>query len=152
MLIDFRKLQFHSRSLYWWRKVERVTEYRYLGTVLDNKLNFNKNTWLYSQKMSAKNRIFCLQKLRSLNVSAAVLRTFYRSCINILKIKTHKGSKQETLCRSHFIPLIISWCFMCSLSEKGVFTHKLRIFFQSEEYWRFPKQGRKYQHFWQSVY
>ena len=26
-------------------------------------------------------RIFCLQKLRSLNVSAAVLRTFYQSCI-----------------------------------------------------------------------
>ena len=25
-------------------KVERVTEYIYLGTVLDNKLNFNKNT------------------------------------------------------------------------------------------------------------
>ena len=26
-------------------------------------------------------RIFCLQKLRSLNVNAAVLRIFYRSCI-----------------------------------------------------------------------
>ena len=25
-------------------KVERVTEYKYLGTVLDNKLNFKKNT------------------------------------------------------------------------------------------------------------
>ena len=26
-------------------------------------------------------RIFCLQKLRSLNVSAALLRSFYRSCV-----------------------------------------------------------------------
>ncbi len=60
-------------------KVERVTEYKYLGTVLDNKLNFNKNTDFIHKRCQP--RIFCLQKLRSLNVSAAVLRTFYRSCI-----------------------------------------------------------------------
>ena len=47
--------------------------------VLDNKLNFNKNTdFIYKR---CQPRIFCLQKLRSLKVSAAVLRTFYRSCI-----------------------------------------------------------------------
>ena len=51
----------------------------YLGTVLDNKLNFNKNTD-FIQKI-CQPRIFCLQKLRSLNVGVAVLRTFYWSCI-----------------------------------------------------------------------
>ena len=60
-------------------KVERVTEYRYLGTVLDNKLNLNKNTDFIHKRYQP--RIFCLQKLRSLNFSAADLRTFYRSCI-----------------------------------------------------------------------
>ena len=53
-------------------KVEKV-EYKYLGTVLDNKLNINKNTDFMHKR--------CLQKLRSLNVSAAVLCTFCRSCI-----------------------------------------------------------------------
>ena len=65
-------------------KVERVTEYKYLGTVLDNKLNFNKNTDFIQERCQP--RIFCLQKIRSLslkhvNVSAAVLCTFYQSCI-----------------------------------------------------------------------
>ena len=60
-------------------EVERVTEYKYLGTVLDNKLNFNKNTDVIHKR--CQTRIFCLQKLRSLIVSAAVLCTFYRSCI-----------------------------------------------------------------------
>ena len=35
-------------------KVEGVaSEYKYLGTVLDNKLNFNNQHRLYSQKLSA---------------------------------------------------------------------------------------------------
>ena len=61
-------------------KVERGIEYKYLGTVLDNKLNFNKNTDFFHKRCQP--RIVCLQKLRSLTVSAAVLRTFYQSCIN----------------------------------------------------------------------
>ena len=59
-------------------KVERVTEYKYLGTVLDNKLNFNKNTDFIHRRCQP--RIFCLQKLKSFNVSVAVLCTFYQSC------------------------------------------------------------------------
>ena len=60
-------------------KVEKVTEYKYLGTVLENKLNFNKNTDFIHKRCQP--RMFCLEKLRSLNVDAAVLHTFYRSCI-----------------------------------------------------------------------
>ena len=40
--------------------------------------DFNKNIDFIHKR--SQPRIFCLQKLRSLNVSAAVLRTFYRSC------------------------------------------------------------------------
>ena len=80
MLIDLRKAptvisDFFIDGV----KVERVAEYKYLGTVLDNKLNFNKNTDFIHKRCQL--RIFCLEKLRSVNVSAAVLRTFYRSCI-----------------------------------------------------------------------
>ena len=59
-------------------KVKRVTGYKYLGTVVD-KLNFNKNTDFIHERCQP--RTFCLQKLRFLNVSAAVLCTFYWSCI-----------------------------------------------------------------------
>ena len=60
-------------------KAERVAEHKYLGTALENKLDFNKNTDFIHKR--CRPRIFCLQKLRSLTVNAAVLRTFYRSCI-----------------------------------------------------------------------
>ena len=80
MLIDFRKAPTVIPDLFIdGVKVERVTEYKYLGTVLDNKLNFNKNTDFIHKRCQP--RIVYLQKLRSLNVSAAVLRTFYRSHI-----------------------------------------------------------------------
>ena len=55
MLINFRKAPTVIPDLFIdGVKVERVTEYRYLGTVLDTKLNVNKNTD-YSQKMLVKN-------------------------------------------------------------------------------------------------
>ena len=47
MLTDFRKAPTVIQDLFIdGVKVERATEYKYidLGTVLDNKLNFNKNT------------------------------------------------------------------------------------------------------------
>ena len=78
MLIDFRKAPTVIPVIDG-VKVERVTEYKYLGTVLDNKLNLNKNADCIHKRCQP--RIFCLQKLRSLNVSAAVLCTFYWSCI-----------------------------------------------------------------------
>ena len=80
MLIHFRKAPTGFPDLFIdGVKLERVTEYKYLGTVLDNKLNFNKNTDFIHERCQP--RTFCLEKLRSLNVSAAVLCTFYQSCI-----------------------------------------------------------------------
>ena len=68
MLIDFRKAPTVIPDPFTdGMKVESVTEYKYLGTVLDNKLNLKTK-----QKTN---------KLRSLNVSAAVLLTFYLTCI-----------------------------------------------------------------------
>ena len=44
MLIDFRKAPTVIPDLFTdGMKFERVTEYKYVGTVWDNKLNFNKN-------------------------------------------------------------------------------------------------------------
>ena len=67
MLIDLRKAPTVIPDLFIdGMKVERVTEYKYLGTILDNKLNFNKNTDFIHQRCQP--RIFCLQKLGPVKV------------------------------------------------------------------------------------
>ena len=80
MVIDFRKHGVNVPDLYIdGVKVERVSEYKYLGTVLDEKLNFSSNTKLLQKK--CQTRIHLLQKLRNLDVNTLVLKTFYRSFI-----------------------------------------------------------------------
>ena len=80
MVIDFRKKPAHVPDLVIGGvKVERVNEYKYLGTVLDDKLNFTANTDLIHRK--CQSRIYCLQKLRSLGVNANILQSFYRCFI-----------------------------------------------------------------------
>jgi hypothetical protein len=65
MIIDFRKAPTPVPDLFIEGvKVERVTEYKYLGTVIDEKLNFNSNTQSIHKK--CQSRIYLLQKLRKL--------------------------------------------------------------------------------------
>ena len=94
MLTDFRKSPAVIPDLFTdGVKVQRVTEYKYLEAVLDNKLNLNKNTDFIHKRCQP--RIFLLQKQRSLNVSAAVLHTFYRSCIESVL--------------TFFVPVLVWW-------------------------------------------
>ena len=60
-------------------KVERVSEYKYLGTVIDNKRSFTSNTNFVHKK--CQSRIYCLQKLRNIQVSPKILQSFYRCFI-----------------------------------------------------------------------
>ena len=55
-------------------KVERVNEHKYLGTVLDEKLNFTANTGFIHSK--CQSRMYFLQKVRNIDVSTSVLQTF----------------------------------------------------------------------------
>ena len=94
MLTDFRKSPTVIPDLFIdGVKVQRVTEYKYLEAVLDNKLNLNKNTDFIHKRCQP--RIFFLQKQRSLNVSAAVLHTFHRSCIESVL--------------TFFVPVLVWW-------------------------------------------
>ena len=62
MLTDFRKAPTATLDLFTdGVKVERVTEYKYLGTVLDKKLSFNENADFIHKRCQP--RIFCLRKL-----------------------------------------------------------------------------------------
>ena len=76
MLIDYRKnpSAFPYLSIDGAR-VERMIEYKYLETVLGNKLNFNSNKNFIHKKCQP--RIFCLQRLRSLDVNSFVLLFYY---------------------------------------------------------------------------
>jgi len=77
LVIDFRRKATVIPDLYIEGvKVERVNEYKYLGTVIDHKLNFDANTNVIHKK--CQSRLYCLQKLRSLNVNKNVLCSFYR--------------------------------------------------------------------------
>ena len=58
--------------------VERVAEYRYLGTVLDN-LTFDRNVDTIHKKCQSP--IYCLQKLRNIGVASDILEMYYRVCI-----------------------------------------------------------------------
>ena len=81
MPIDFRKAPTVIPDLFIDAiQVERVTEYKYLR----QQAEFNKNTDFIHKRCQP--RIFCLRKPRSLNVSAAVLCTFCRSCIESVLI------------------------------------------------------------------
>ena len=59
--------------------VERVDEYRYLGTMLDNNLTFDSNVDIIHKK--CQSRIYCLQKLRNIGVASDILEMYYRACI-----------------------------------------------------------------------
>ena len=80
MIIDFRSKPSPVTDLFIdGTKVERVTEYKYLGTVIDDKLTFKANTDAIHKK--SQSRIHCLQQLRSLKVNSTILKMFYRSFV-----------------------------------------------------------------------
>ena len=64
--------------------VEIVAEYRYLGTVLDNNLTFDRNVDTLHKK--CQSRIYCLQKLRNIGVASDILEILL-SCVH--PVSTH---------------------------------------------------------------
>ena len=60
-------------------KLERVNEYKYLGTVLDEKLHISDSTDFIHRK--CQSRMYFLQKLRNLDARASIIQTFYRCFI-----------------------------------------------------------------------
>ncbi|KAM3587572.1 uncharacterized protein V6R79_009188 [Siganus canaliculatus] len=59
--------------------VEIVSEYIYLGTILDNNLRFSSNTEAILKK--CHQRMYLLRKLNSFSVSSKILLTFFQSFI-----------------------------------------------------------------------
>ncbi len=80
MVIDFRKNASKVKPVYLYGKeVERVQEYKYLGTIFDTTLKFQQNTEFIIKKVNQ--RMYVLRKLNSFCVQKKILRTFYTTFI-----------------------------------------------------------------------
>ncbi len=65
-------------------EIEVVTEYKYLGSIIDDKLCFESNTSLLCKK--GQQRLYCLRKLAKFNVEKTLLTLFYRSFVELVVI------------------------------------------------------------------
>ena len=80
MIIDFRKSQnVIEPVVIKGEEVEQVDEYKYLGTIMDNKLSWNPNTIKLSGK--GNQRMYFLRKLRSFRVDSTILQLFYQAVV-----------------------------------------------------------------------
>ena len=70
---DFTPVKINNES------VEVVSCFKYLGSILDEKLTFNENTDYVAKK--SQQRLYLLRKIKSFNVSQNVLQMVYRSLI-----------------------------------------------------------------------
>ena len=80
IVIDFRRTpQVHNDLIINDENVERVSEYKYLGTIINDKLNFEENINTIYKK--ANSRMFFVRKLYNLQVDNKIVELFYRSVV-----------------------------------------------------------------------
>ena len=80
IIIDFRNRESSVKPVYVNdTAVEIVSEYKYLGTIIDDKLNWNINTENVYKK--CQQRLHFLRKLRSFGVDVKLLKLFYTSFV-----------------------------------------------------------------------
>ena len=80
MCIDFRNdPPSQTDTLIHEDKVEVVDEYKYLGTIIDNRLSWDRHCSA-TYKM-CRQRLYCLRKLRSFNIGNTIVSMFYESFI-----------------------------------------------------------------------
>ena len=102
MVVDFRMnrtdvgtLQIDGQA------VERVEEYRYLGTVIDHQFKFKTNTQIIHKK--CRQRMVMLYQLRTLKVSSRILMQCYQA----------------------FVESILTFSFICWFGSLGVSDRKV---------------------------
>ena len=80
MVIDFRtNKDTPEKTLIHGEEVEVVSEYKYLGTIFDDKLRWDANTEAIAKK--GQQRLYFLRKLNSFSVDTKFLKLFYKSFI-----------------------------------------------------------------------
>ena len=80
MCIDFRRSEpAHQSTVINGQIVDLVTTYKYLGSIIDNRLKFDVNTEMLCKK--GQQRLFCLRKLAKFQVDKSLMILFYRAFI-----------------------------------------------------------------------
>ncbi|KAJ8021605.1 RNA-directed DNA polymerase from mobile element jockey [Holothuria leucospilota] len=80
LVFDFSKgNNTHDHVIINGKAVERVENYKYLGTYIDNKLNWNLHTKFVKGK--ACQRLYFLRKLKQCKVDVTIMKLFYQSVI-----------------------------------------------------------------------
>ena len=79
MVVDFRKSPSHTPLYINGEIVELVKEYKYLGTVIDDRFNFNSNVQKIYKK--ALSRMYFVRQLRKLNIDDKIMKLFYTSIV-----------------------------------------------------------------------
>lgn len=54
-----------------------VNQYKYLGSIIDDKLSFNGNTVMLCKE--GQQHLYCLRKLARFNIDKSLMTIFYRS-------------------------------------------------------------------------
>ena len=100
MIIDFQKSPAeHIPLCINNENVEIVKEYKYLGTIIDNSFNFNKNVDVIFKK--TQSRMYFVRQLIKLKINVKILNLFYSSIL------------QSVICFS-----IVCWYGNCSVDSK----------------------------------
>ena len=79
-IVDFRRSDnVHENIVIKGEVVERVTHYKYLGVIFDEKLDWNKN----SEKVQSKvnQRVYFMYQVSKYKIDTRILSLFYESCI-----------------------------------------------------------------------
>ena len=80
MITDFRITEVQHQPLIINNEpVETVHDYKYLGTIIDDKFNFNLNVQSVYKKIHS--RVFFLRQLRKYHLDKSILQLFYSSII-----------------------------------------------------------------------
>ena len=151
MIIDFRRnpSEDHSSISIHGETIERVHEYKYLGTIIDDKLKWNKNTHFICTK--ANQRMFFLRKMKKFHVDNTILLLFYKSVIqsvllfNLIcmygnlsqddkrKLERPRRIAQRVIGETPLLPTITSICeermLKKSLAIRNDLTHPLNYCF-----------------------
>ena len=81
LLVDFRRGPHPTQiTVINGQPVEIVPSYKYLGTIIDSKLNFDENTAMLCKK--GQQRLFCLRKLARFHVDRSLMKLFYTAYIH----------------------------------------------------------------------
>jgi len=85
LIIDFRKCEPSYREVTIKdSKVDRVNKFKYLGTIIDNKLSWSDH--LSSVESKFHQRLYFLRFLKSFNVDNTILHLFYKSVVESIAL------------------------------------------------------------------